>query len=347
MEPEIFQLPGIGAVRGMPFRAIPGQGNPLDNFQLGIDGPVAELMVGQPKLVRMLGEDLFRTVRVPTVSFLYQTFGLERFETKNAERHMRAPFQHSELEVGTASGKLARYGWGALLDRDEIANSEAFEAVYAMPLRIRERHQMLAKSIVEQTLEKKRATVALAAASYSASAPDLDVTVSNKWDGGSGDSRSDVRALASVLAAQNGISIEQIEVFLTHASMHAAQADPALLAVRQYTGLATVSADVLREYWGVGRVTVGDSYEANAASTAVVSMYGDVAILKAMQPLVGYDDREGQLDSFVKFKWSVFGRPILPFFDEKRTSWLFPYEDWELGATVNTKSAAILRDTAT
>lgn len=346
MSIETIQLPGHGAVRGFETRTIPGQGNPLENFQLGIDGPVAELMVGQPMLTRPLGMDLFRTVRVPTVSFQYQTFGLEKFEIKNAERHMRAPFQKSELEVGTASGTLARYGWASLLDRDEIRNSEAFEGVYSMPLRIRERHQNLSRHIVEMALENKRATVALAAASYSASSPDLDVTVSNQWDDTSGDSRADVRALAAVLAGANGVSIEQIEVFLTHASMHAAQSDPTLLGVRQYTGLATVTADILREYWGVGKVTVGDSYAANAAGTAVSSLYNDVAILKVMQPLTGYDESEGKLDSFVSFKWQVFGRPSMPYYDEDRTSWAFPFEDWELATTVNTSAAAILRDTA-
>jgi hypothetical protein len=340
--PAEFMSQSGGFIRAVP------QGDPLTNFQLGIDGPVSELMIGNPKLIRMLGNSIYRTVGVPTVSFQYQKFGLERFETKDAKRGMRAKFQTSELAVDTVSAKLARFGWAALLDRDEIANSEAFEGVFAMSLRIRERHQSLSREIVELTLEKLRATQVLAAGSYSQSTPDLDSTPATKWNDTGGDSRKDIRAAASTLAAANGIQIENIDVYLSHAAYEAAQDDPTMLSRRVNTGMSTVGTEILREYWGVNSVTVGDAYEIDSAGTGVVSMYGDIAVLKVAQPLVGYDDTEGQLDSFVKFKWRQFvaGSPLQPWFINEITSWTFPFEDWEFSDTVNITAAAIIRDVA-
>lgn len=340
-EPQYVQVPGSGNVRAVP------TGDPLINFQLGIDGPVAELMIGQPKLVAMLGDSLFRTVRVPTVNFQYRRFGLERFETKDAKRGMRAQFQFSELEIDTVAARVERFGWATLLDRDEIMNAEAFEGVFAMPLRIRERHQILARNIVDLSLERLRADVALAAASYSASAPDLDVTLAggSEWDAASADSRDDIRTLAALLCVENACQPENLKVTLSHESYRAAQDDATFLALRGNFATQVPNTEDLRAYWGVGAVEVGDAYEINAAGDGVLSMYGDVAIITVMQPLLGYDDSEGQLDNFVKFKLAPFGSPISSYFRNDITSWVFPWEDWEFAGSVSNTTAAIIRNT--
>lgn len=317
------------------------------NFQLNIDVPITGLVKGHPKLVTMLGEQICRAIEVPTYNFSYLVFNAARFIDKDSERAMRANFQTSGRTFDTEAAKLVRHGWASLADRDELINADAAQAALGIPLNVRAKYATLARDIVDMSLEVKRAALIVAGSSYSSSSPDLDVTLAgaSEWDSAGGDSRVDIRALADTLAAANSLQIEHIEVFLTHKSFKAAQDDPTFIAARVNQSTETAGADELRSYWGVGRVTVGDGYNSTDGVT-LTSLYGEVAILKVMQNLSEYDSREGELDSFVRFLWSRgAGIAVQPFFEKMMTSWVFPWEAWENAKTVNTKTAAIIRNT--
>jgi hypothetical protein len=329
-------------------------GDTIANFQFDVDVPVQGLMVGQPRLTSTLGQIAFRPVGSRTASFSYPTFGLERFQVKNAERPFRSEFQHSELRADKVSARLARFGWSALLDRDELDNADAASAAIGLSLGIREKHQTLARAIVELSAEAKRATVLTAAGSYSQSSPDLDVTLAggSEWNHSTGgDSYASIRATAKVLAGAHGLSVGDIDVFLTHDSEEAAYEDPTFRTARVNGGETSVATrDELRRYWGVRSVQVGDGYKVDSAGTGIESLYGDIAILRISSALSGFDTSAGSLDSFVQFYWTPFGaegRPLAAVWIPLKTSWAFPYEHWELPATVNTKAAAIIRNTHT
>lgn len=313
-------------------------------WQLNIDLPTTGLVLGQPRLRQMLGSAICRPVSVEGIHFKYLTFGKEAFDLKLAERALRAPFQYSDRKPSTVSATLARYGWAALADRDEFTNSDAASSMLGIPYNQRMIYASLARQLVELAVEKKRADLILAAGSYSSS-PDLDDDATgSEWNAAGGDSRTQIRALASALAAANGVQIEDIDVFLSMGAYEAAQDDPTLLGKRQYTGLATIDTAVLREYWGVRSVTVGDAWYSSDGST-MTSMYGDIAVLKVAVPLASYDTREGQLDSFVRFTWARGGGvAAMPYYIEERTSLAFPWEAWELADQVGTATCAIERN---
>lgn len=347
-EPSLVLLPNGQRVLAERSLALP-QGDTIQNFQFGIDLPV-QLAVGTPRPRSPLGDLLYRPVSSRTIDFSYATFGMESFVQKSAKRAMRAKFQSSERRIDKVSASLARFGWKTMLDRDELRNADIAEGFIGLPLGIREMHQRHAREIVLLSKEVDRANTALAAASYSQSTPDLDVTLAggSEWDAAGGDSYDDIRTLAETLAAGNAAQIDDVDVYLTHASAFAAYNDPTFKALRATAGRVDApTAAELRAYWGVGNVFIGDSYF-STDQVNLTSLYGDVAILRISRTPAELDATEGQLDSFVRFYWTDFGpdgRPLEAVWDGDRTSWSFPWEAWELPTTVNTRAAAIIRNT--
>lgn len=355
MEPITLNLPsGRGLMVPTSQLAI-SQTDTAINFQGGIDVPVTELVVGQPRPTAYLGEQLFRPVGVGAIRFQWQKYGLERFAEKEAKRAMLADFQHSTMRADMESDLLERYGWASLLDRDELANADAAQSILGLALNIREKHQRLARDIVDISVEADRAAVAIAAASYSQSSPDLDVTLGagSEWNHSTGgDSFASIWAVAELLAGVHGLAVENLEVFLTNASLRAAFQDPTFRAARATGGRTTVpTRDELRQYWGVSQVIVGDAYKLDSAGTGIESLYGDVAIIRPARVLSGFETSEGSLDSFVRFYWRQFGAAgkamVAQNVNFPKTVIAFPFEHWERQRTVNTKAAAIIRNTHT
>lgn len=325
-------------------------GDPLVDSQLGIDPVVTSLVVGQPRRIMNFGEGLFRRVGVPTWTFQYRKYGLETLLIRKAKRAMRAIIPHSDLSVDKLPGKLERYSWRTLADRDELINNDAAErAIGAPTLTMRERYARAARRIVDLSMEYDRAQLVLAAGSYSQSAPDLDLTLAggSEWNAAGGDSRTDIRAMASVLAAQHGLTIAHVDVHLTNASFEAAIDDPDFIARRANYATAVANEEELRAYWGVRRVVVGDAFYSDDG-LGLESLYGDIAVLDISSELRGFDESEGQLDNFVRFAWSngpdgVAGES---WYDRANTTFSFPWEGWENPVSINNKASAIIRNCA-
>lgn len=322
------------------------QGDLSINYGLGINIPVTELVLGQPFRRDMLGDMLFRKIAVPW-NFQYQKFDLAMHQKKDAKRAFQSRYQSSGMTVDTVASKLARYGWETMLDKDIIGiANEADSLLGGVPLRIQERMQKLSKRIVDLSLEYDRSVIALAAGSYSSS-PDLDTTLgagSEFNDATNGDSRTAIRTMASAVAAANGaLQITDIDVYLTHLAFEAAQDDPLFVSRRQYQNQAAATAADLQSYWGVGQVFVGDAHYTTDNAT-LTSMYGDVAILRVSKNLSQFDQEEGQLDSFVAFKWRGTAGAVQPYYDPKISSWCFPWDDYEKQAAVTTTAAGIIRN---
>lgn len=346
-----FNLGGstVTAIRGGGGNIKMATGDPLVDSQLGIDPVVTSLVVGQPRTVVNFGQNLFRPISVPTWTFKYRRYGLETLEIRKAKRAMRAIIPHSDLSVEVESGKLERYAWRTLADRDELLNSDAAERAIGSPtLSMRERYARAARQIVDLSKEYDRAQLVLATASYSQSGPDLDVTLASgsEWnDPTNGDSQGSIRALAWTLASQHGFTIEQVDVHLTNSSFNAAIEDPVFVARRANYATAMPTREELRAFWGVNRITVGDGFYYDG--TDLVSLYGDIAVLSISRDLQGVDQREGTLDNFVRFTWSSMqeGGATEPWFDRANTTWSFPWESHENNMAINPRGSAIIRNT--
>lgn len=348
---QLIHMPdGSGAFRAMGGRFSPRAADPLTDHQLGFDPIVTTLIVGQPRRRMNFGEGLFRRVGVPTWTFSYRKFGLETMEIRKAKRGMRAIIPFSDLSVTKLTGRLERYSWRTLADRDELLNAAAADrAIGAPTLSMRERYARAARQIVLLAMENDRATLVLATTSYSQSGPDLDLTLGSgsEWnDQTNGDSRANIRAMASTLATQHGLTIADIDVHLSNESFEAALDDPKFVTRRANYATAIANESELRAYWGVRSVSVGDAIYSPDGLT-LDSLYGDIAVLDVSSELRGFDEEEGQLDNFVRFAWSngPDGVAQRPWYSEEITSWSFPWEGWENPAAINTKASAIIRNT--
>lgn len=325
------------------------------NVQQGVETFVPSIRQGRAQKRQTLGQFLFRNVVIGTPTYKYRIYDLSHFAAYDTLRAMNSPFRHVKRAYETTTGSLHRRGFATLLDRDEIAAGEAANAILgAGGIDLRADHAMLSRNIVNNDLESQRATMVLAAGSYSASAPDLDVTLSTEWDDASGDARSDIQALAQTLAAYHGLSPADIGVILTDASLTAALADPTYIGKLETTGtLNAPTVGSLAAYWGVGEVVNFDAYISDDNAT-LTSLYGDVAILYPIPGRgQGLDTRESTFDGFVEFVWNpAGGLALTPVYkgaevDGVATSWIFPYESWQTPAVVNTTGAAIIRNTVT
>jgi hypothetical protein len=354
--------PGEGPVPffadGRVYQAVGGRhsiqaadsGDPLIDSQLGIDPIITSLVVGHPRRISNFGEGLFRRVGTPTWTFQYRVYGLELMQIRKAKRAMRAIIPHSDLSVDKLPGKLERYSWRTLADRDELLNSTAAERAVGSPtLGMRERYARASQRIVDLSMEWDRAQLVLAAGSYSQSAPDLDLTLAggSEWNAASGDSRSDIRTMASLLAGQHGLTIEDVDVHLTNASFEAAIDDPIFVARRANYATAVANIEELRAFWGVRRVTRGDAIYSDDGLT-LESLYGDIAVLDISSELRGFDEDEGTLDNFVRFGWTNGPGGIAgeSWYERANTTWSFPWEGHENPLSINNKASAIIRNCA-
>lgn len=347
---QLIHMPdGSGAFRAVGGRFSPRAADPLLDSQL-VDSITTAIVVGQPRPQQNFGEGLFRRVGVRTWTFQYRKYGLETLEIRKAKRAMRAKIPHSDLSISKLAGKLERYSWRTLADRDELANSDAAEQSIGDPIRsMRVRYARAARQIVTLAMEYDRAQLVLATASYSQSGPDLDLTLGagSEWnDPTNGDSKTNIRAMASTLATQHGLNISNIDVHLTNSSYEAALDDPKFNTKRGNFATAIANVEELRAYWGVRRVTVGDAIYSPDGST-LSSLYGDIAVLDVADELRGFDEDEGTLDNFVRFAWlnGPDGVAQQPWYTNENTTWSFPWEGWENPVSINSKASAIIRNT--
>lgn len=340
---------------GRVYQAIGGRssikaasGDPLIDSQLGMDVIVTGLVVGQPRRRMNFGAGLFRRVGVRTWTFQYRQYDLETLQPRKAKRAMRAIIPHSDLSVNKIPGKLERYSWRTLADRDELINSDAAEnAIGAPTLSMRERYARAARTIVELSMEYDRAQLVLDPDSYSQSGPDLDLTLGSgsEWNSSGGDSRTDIRAMASTLASQHGLTIEDVDVHLTNSAFEAAIDDPIFIERRANYATAVANREELRAFWGVRSVTVGDAIYSDDGIT-LESLYGDIAVLDISSELRDFDESEGQLDNFVRFAWlnGPDGLAGESWYERANTTYSFPWEGWENPVSINNKASAIIRN---
>lgn len=325
-------------------------GDRIAQSQLDFDPIVTGLVVGKPMRRNHLGAMLFREIPATALQVRVASMGDEHRIVRDAERALRAAYQTSDRDVEAALKRLHRHSWATIADVEELANAQSIMSQFGqqLPLQTREVKSRLAQLVVEMSMEQRRAETALAAASYSAATPDLDVTLAggSEWDDGTGgDSRADVRALAATLAAANSVTIQDIIVYLSSESFQAAESDPTYIAKLSGTVVNPDGAARLATYWGVGGVVVGDAFAFDPDTGAYSSLYGDVAILR-VDPAIGaqYDTEFGAGDSFVRFTHR--GVAMQPWVERKTTTWYFPWDGWELADQVDTTAAAIIRNCA-
>jgi len=311
--------------------------DPMHNVQGGVDPVITKLVVGAPYRKTRPSSFLVRNIEVDTWTFQYNQYGFEAWEDIDTERAMRAEITTSDVEFEQQVGKLRRFTHALKRDEDEIKNAHP-------SLRLRELLAFQAKFKVDMNIERIIRNLFSTVTNYPVTHR-LAIGAGSEWDAAGGDSRADIRGMAAEVAADSGVSIEDVSVYLPESSLNAALSDPTFLGARQNFDTDTPNRDALTRYWGIREVLTANMIE--YSSTGVVSpLYDDIAI-GFVRNLSGgdWDTEYGEFDFGVNFKWNK-GVALETWFEKKETCWWFPYQDYANPKIINNKLGFIITNTS-
>lgn len=312
--------------------------DPLANQQL-IDPVLTRLVVGQPQYKPYPGTALAPPITVSTKTFKWVSYGKERLmDYGEIRRALRADIKVIDWEVSTESDTLDRYSVAVKKDVWELENATD-------SIGIQVKSADLARQVIELKMERLVKTMIDTAGSYDTGHVNA---AANCWDSASGDSRVDVRAACALIAGKTGIPYEDMVVFLPEDSYQAALNDPTFLAARFNFSTDTPGYDALARYWGVGRVWSANPI-VSADDGTVSSLYSDIAVVYYPGNAPMYDSTYGALHWAVSFKWAqqMRGGAYRPWYDERSTSWYFPWEDFCKVRVINNSCAAKITNCVT
>lgn len=311
--------------------------DPMSNVQMGIDPVVTKLVVGTPYRRTMPSQFLVRKIEVEAFNFSYNVFGTEAWQDIDTERAMRAEITTSDAEFETRTGKLRRFTHAMKRDTDELKNAHP-------SLRLRELLAFQAKFKVEMNIERIIRNLLTTVTNYPV-LHRLAITGGSEWDSAGGDSRADVRSICAEICGDTGVSFEDISVFLSESSLNAALSDPVFLGARHNYDTDTPNKDALAKYWGIKEVVTANPIE-YAADGTVTPMYGDIAIPFVRNPLGGdWDTEYGEFDFAVDFKWNR-GVALEAWYENKTTTWWFPFQDYSNPKIINNNLGGIITNTS-
>jgi hypothetical protein len=312
--------------------------DPMRDVQGNIDPLITSLVVGAPFRRRFPSELILRNITVDNWTFAYQVYGYEKFLAYDTERSLRAEIRTSERKTTQATGKLRRFTHAMVRDEDELANAAA-------NMRVRELDAIQARYIVMSDIERIIQTLLTTTTNYPASHR-LAIAGGSEWNAAGGDSRANIQAQASAIAADTGVSIGDVSVFLTDASFNAALSDPKLLTALHYSTTDTANETILARYWGVREVVVANPITYSAAGV-VSALYADIAIL-FVRDVNGadWDTTYGDFNFAVNFRWNK-GTALRAWYNPLNTSWYSPWQDYASPKIVNSSLGAIITNTST
>lgn len=308
---------------------------------LGQTPLLTDLVLGTPtNTVQVARGGILKNISAP-YEFSYRTIGKERLRRIDTRRNMRQPFGTSDYTYSTSTAKLVRYGHAGEADRDEIA-------IASNLLRMTEMKYYQARMAVELNIEQVAADLLTTTTNYPATHR-LAIGAGSEWDAAGGDSLANVQSMLAVIEDDTGLSRQDLTIFLGAQSARAALSDPVFLARRVYTsGANAPTASALADYWGVGKVWSANPVTAEEDGT-ITRMYSDVAIIyyDGGPTVQQYEDKSlvGDLVFGVNF---TFNRGVVQpaFYEERNTTWMFPWENWSLPKILNSYAGAIITNCA-
>jgi hypothetical protein len=314
-----------------------GAENPAINMQLGMDPLITELVLGTPQARVFPGQLILKPIRVPNLTFMYQTWGTEHLRHYNTERAMRAPINHADFAPSTATGSLKRFSFGHLRDQDEFNNAQSV-------LGLREKSAGIARRWVDMDIEQRCATILTTAGNYSGNVNAK--AGGTEWNASGGtDMKTDIDAALTILSAATGLAPEDFTIFMPMLTLNAAKADPVFLAARTYTsGASAPGIDAIRDYLGVKRVWTANPVQVSDAGV-VSQLYGDICLIYFEGDFNAYDTEYGDQVFGASFKWNK-GVASEPFYIPERTSWFFPWTDYWNGQILNASYGYLITNCA-
>lgn len=325
MEDRIVSLDGLRALE-----------NPITNVQL-IDPVITDLVLGQPVQRRYPGERILPRKMAPAYRFGYRRNDNSHIVHHNTERPMRSPIRLGDQEEEKDTATLRRFSFGTLRDVDEIVNASS-------ELRIREKSAAFGRRIVNLDIEYRRSIMLQDPASY-AVANVLAIPAGLEWDSGNGDMRANIRTVLSALQASTGIPWDEWTGWASGSTFHAMLQDSVFLSQRANYSTDTPDAGALARFVGMKEIWTSTPMIAPTKSSAAVPMYGDVFIIYYDGGAQDLDAEFGDIVFGHTFSWNG-GVASTPFYDDIRTSWVFPWTDYALPLLLSANAGGLITNTA-
>jgi len=285
---------------------------------------LTSLVLGQP--TRPGAADIFfPRVPVPSPVFEFRQYDNAEIVPVETSRAFSAPYKTKTAGGRLLTAALQRHSFAGMADIDQFKISKSFGGD---PL-FQARQAAIGKRIVDLTREIKASEVLTNTATYPAGHT-LALASGSEWNAAGGDSQGDITTAADAILSKTAAGREELMVGLSSSALNAALADPVFKASRVYTNSAFPSVRDLAAYWGVKEVR---SFNPVAAASQEVGsvpapIYGDVAIVFVpMFDPANYDLTTGTMVFGAGFTWNT-GVANVPFYDDKTSSWYYPWTDW-------------------
>lgn len=348
---QFLSDPALAPVRtalgGAKLRALATTADSLLQGQMGVHSLLTQIAKGNAARVRpMFGEVAFRQVPTDTTYFFYPEFNSDHTTIPaNVKRGLQGEIASVDTNWATVESHCQRYTLAGVADIQEIENARRAGFINYVEMLI-----TLASAGVRLAGENDRATMVLATGNYISG---HDITLANGWDDPvNGDSFASIATACKLITTKNQASKRDCRVVLTNQSYNAASEDPTRLSRGANvlgTNTGSPSLDELAAYWGVGEVVEADAaYTTTNASTAnMTSLYGDVALVQLMPEFLGLGGIEQATvnDGFVDVFVTNGANALEPWFDNRTTSWWYPYEDNRKPLLIANKTHALIRNT--
>lgn len=314
------------------------------DWQIGIDSEVTGLIVGRPQSLVRPGEVIlpWRTVR--TVGYRYPTFtDLARFKPFETKRGLSADIRTARLTGSYASGETTRHSFAYEYDEAEIANRDA---AGNFPLSIREMASALAREAVLDDIERERAVLLTATATYTQSNY-TTIAGGAEWDSAGSAMQADIDAAANAMSLRTGAQRSQMILYLGGTAGRAALMNREFRAARAGTAQSTSfpTFDEIARWLGIARVWSDDRQVLDTAGTALEYLYGENAILYLPSKPSGMDDMFGTYQPGATFTTNM-GAALQPWRENKNTTWYFPFEQWADVKIFNDANMHLFQNTA-
>ena len=260
--------------------------------------------------------DLFPEVDVGARGGKIITFGVEEFQLYNTQRAPGASTKRVQYGYAGADYSLDQHSLEGLVP-DEI-REEAANSAPGIDLATPAIHKT--QRVIARTAEKEAAQAATDASKY-ANSNKIALSGSDKWS----DAGSDIAGQMDDAkdAISDGIGLDPNVLVLSLAGYRALKRHPKVKEQFKYTSSASITADMLAEFFDISKVVVANSRYHDGHN--FVQMWGNNAILAYVEtgslaemgtPSYGYTYRLRGIPAVRK-----------PYYDNNSRSWIYPVTD--------------------
>ena len=323
---EIVAQDVSGSTPGAPVIATRdvGDQNPITAAQLQ-HAVLTNLVInasGEQNLNQATFSAMFPSEPVPSWQYIFpEVFG-EDLVPYDTERTHLSEMRYVRRKFGKRSSQMHRYTLAGLIDTDEMANGDPWNLAVST--------SVVAKNGVLLDNMMRKANLVKDPASYGASNV-VTITSGNGFNqAGAGSYLRDVvSGLALGIETTLGVGRENLTLALLGAqAKEAALSDVNLLKTfvngtnQQRPGL-----DRIAEYLGIGNVITANPIFKATNATPGAPIFGGGGYM-----VLFYNSRQmmlpnGGISWARNFNWGgEFGAALVPFFDEKTTSWWYPWQ---------------------